>query len=323
MRQDRFTSYRGTVLGLAIGDALGAPVEFLSLAEIRERFGSDGIVDLSPWNDFPAGSFTDDTQMSVATAKGLLQAHARSSTLDTGIVRGAVHNQYVAWLRSQEDPKERRAPGRTCTSALRSGHAGSMTQPLNYSKGCGGVMRVAPIGLALRGERAFEVGAECAALTHGHPSGYLSAGFLAELIAHLADGTPLEEGVAVALETLCRWDRHEETRDALDNAIELARARRPVIGAMDELGRGFVGDEAVAIALFCALRFPDDWRAATIAAVNHSGDSDSTGSICGAIAGAALGAKAIPEGWLTVIEARPELERLARDLYHTFGAAAD
>ena len=69
------SKYKGCLLGLAIGDALGAPVEFLRLQEIKKRYGKDGIADFHGWRGFKPGSYTDDTQMSLATAVGCLRAY--------------------------------------------------------------------------------------------------------------------------------------------------------------------------------------------------------------------------------------------------------
>ncbi|MBS4024330.1 MAG: ADP-ribosylglycohydrolase family protein [Clostridia bacterium] len=105
-----------------------------------------------------------------------------------------VHQAYLRWLQTQNYHHEkqnehtsggwligikelytRRAPGNTCLAALSSGIMGTIDKPINDSKGCGGVMRVAPVGLFCRKDEAFRIASECAALTHGHPSGYLSA----------------------------------------------------------------------------------------------------------------------------------------------------
>ncbi len=317
--RDRLQSrFRGTILGLAVGDALGAPVEFLQRTEIVERYGPTGMADLAGWRGFPAGCYTDDTQMSLATARGLIRARHRWKEHGSWDLEAVVHRRYLAWRETQHEPNERRAPGRTCLSALDSGQVGTIERPINYSRGCGGVMRTAPVGLALQLDDPFEAGAECAALTHGHPSGYLPAGFLSELIARLVRGCQLKSAVRATRHSLRRYDSHAETLRSVDRALQLAQSSIPVPDAIEQLGQGWVGEEALAIALFSALRHPNDWAAATLAAVNHSGDSDSTGSICGAILGAALGAEAIPLRWIEQLENRALLEQTASDMYAAF-----
>ncbi|NIS63715.1 MAG: hypothetical protein GTO05_00950, partial [Gemmatimonadales bacterium] len=197
--------YRGCLLGLAVGDALGAPVEFLTDTAIRDRYGRDGITDLVPWDPHAAGSYTDDTQMSLATAHGLLAAfrrHARDGSADPV---SSVHAAYGAWLETQADPRQCRAPGQTCMAALASGRRGTIDQPLNNSKGCGGVMRMAPVGLAFPTDLAFRYGAEFAAITHGHPSGYLTGGYIAELVARLVEGEDLGTAVTAVVESLAAY----------------------------------------------------------------------------------------------------------------------
>jgi ADP-ribosylglycohydrolase len=191
--------YRGCLYGLAIGDALGAPVEFLSLDQIKKQYGEKGVADLYEWGGFRAGSYTDDTQMSLATAVGCIRGCQRWR--DRGICNPAsvVHRRYLAWLETQKDIAQRRAPGNTCLSALQSGKMGTIEKRINDSKGCGGVMRTAPVGLAFPPDRAFRNGADCAAITHGHPSGYLPAGFLSEVIASIIAGKTLTLAISHAI----------------------------------------------------------------------------------------------------------------------------
>ncbi len=301
------------MFGLAVGDALGAPVEFMTLDQIKSRFGPRGLTQ-------PAGSlqYTDDTQMSLATAVGCLQAWVRYSNKAICHPPSIIYPHYIDWLKTQDDPKQRRAPGNTCLAALRSGKMGTIKEPINNSKGCGGVMRTAPVGLALLpGDEhgAFHIGAETAALTHGHPSGYLTAGFLAEMIALLVRGSTLEEALDASTTRLVRYDGHAETLAKVEQAKRLAASAQDVEHSIAELGAGWVGEEALAIAIYCALKFPDDWAQGVLAAVNHSGDSDSTGSICGAILGTRLGLRAIPGEWVRDVENAAYIMKVADDLY--------
>ncbi|HET9496478.1 MAG TPA: ADP-ribosylglycohydrolase family protein [Chloroflexia bacterium] len=308
--------YRGCLLGLAVGDALGAPIEFMSIEQIKSTYGPDGLTG-------PAGKleYTDDTQMSLATAVGCLQAYAQQLEQGFADPVAVVYDRYLDWLKSQDHPAQRRAPGNTCLSALASGKQGRIAGPINNSKGCGGVMRTAPVGMAFepgpRGE-AFRRGAEFAAITHGHPSGYLTAGFLAEMIAHVVRGRDLRQAIDLSTRVLIGYDGHEETLGKIVQARELAAGSTGVEQAIAELGGGWVGEEALAIGLYCALKYPGDWRKAVLAAVNHSGDSDSTGCICGAILGASLGLNAIPGEWVRGIENGAGIMRIADDMYRAF-----
>jgi ADP-ribosylglycohydrolase len=273
--------------------------------------------------------------MTLFTAEGLILA-ARDPAFSgrSGTVR-SVHRAYLRWLRTQDEHSahptferteegwllgvealhSRRGPGNTCLSALRAPRMGSTAQPLNNSKGCGGVMRIAPVGLAGAIGEPFAVGCEIAAITHGHPSGFLAAGFQALAIREAAAGTPLRTACQEALEELRRHPSHQECAAAVERAISLSSAKRGAASPQDveSLGEGWVAEEALAIGIFCALAAPD-LESALRLAVNHGGDSDSTGAIAGNLLGASLGEAAIPPRWLAALELREEILRLAEKL---------
>jgi len=321
---------RGCLLGLAVGDAFGAPVEFWRRDEIVERFPPDGITTLEPWHGLPAGTFTDDTQMSIATALGVLDWRAAggrpdaASAADVAALTDAIWDRYLEWYQSHD--WEGRAPGDTCMSALAGGRPGRTDDPArNGSKGCGGVMRVAPLGLIGLGDRAFDAAARAAALTHGHVTSDLSSGFLALLVDRLVAGLGLAEAAGVARERLVAQPGCEETLAAVDAAVASARSDEGPYAAIgrigshgverpDGRGKGWVAEEALGIGLFCALRFGHDYPAAVRAAATITGDSDSTASIAGAILGARFGLEVVPADWAAQAERRDELLALADEL---------
>lgn len=320
----------GCLLGGAVGDALGAPVQFMSLSEIRARYGPDGIRDYAPAYG-RRGAITDDTQMTLFTAEGLLRAVQRHR--DRGICNPVmvVRHAYLRWLGTQGetilDPElgdcrggwlwevaelhQRRAPGDTCLSALRQERFGTVEHPVNDSKGCDGVMRVAPVGLIAL--EPFSLGCEVAAITHGHPTGYLAAGFLAQMIAGIAHGKDLREAITASREALLRWPHHEECLAAVGAALRQADNVEASPETVEQLGQGWVAEEALAIALFCGLK-ARDFTHGVLLAVNHSGDSDSTGAITGNLLGALWGRSAIPESLLRDLELRDVIEQLSDDL---------
>lgn len=310
--------YQGCLLGLAIGDALGAPVEFLRLQEIKKRYGKDGITDFHEWRGFKPGSYTDDTQMSLATAVGCIRAYQRWR--ERGICHPAsvVYRRYLDWLESQNDPDQRRGPGNTCLSALQSGKMGTIEEKINDSKGCGGVMRTAPVGLAFPSDRAFQEGAEYAAITHGHPSGYLTAGFLSGMISYIIEGKTLAEAIDLCIEQLIKYDGHSETLEKIELVQKLSVSQKSIEESIQTIGEGWVGEEALAISVYCSLEFSDNWRRGTLAAVNHSGDSDSTGSITGAILGTLLGVELIPRHWARDVEESGRIKKIANDMFEFF-----
>lgn len=310
--------YQGCLIGLAVGDALGAPVEFLSLQKIKEKYGSEGIVDLDRWGNFVPGTYTDDTQMSLATAIGLIKANQSTLKNEPNDDINFVYRHYMEWFETQKDPQQRRGPGHTCLSALGSGEMGTPERKFNNSKGCGGVMRTAPAGLAFPPGVAFLKGCKFAAITHGHPSGYLPAGFLAEMIAWILAGKNLDESIESSLSELVKYRGHTETVQKVNLARTLARSSVTVEEAVRQIGEGWVGEEALAVAVYCSLKLPKNWEKAVLAAVNHSGDSDSTASITGAILGALLGIQGVPDRWVRSLENSGMILSIANDLYRVF-----
>ncbi|HEY3463561.1 MAG TPA: ADP-ribosylglycohydrolase family protein [Amycolatopsis sp.] len=346
---DMRSRLRGSLLAGAIGDALGAKTEFDSIDRIREIAGPDGITDFIPAYG-GVGRITDDTQMTLFTLEALIRAHAQQRRTGSADVVHSLqlayqrwlHTQGVAWDRARgpqstvEAPDgwlithqelfSRRAPGLTCFGELeaygRSGVRGTIERPVNNSKGCGGVMRAAPIALWSDDlAEVFRLGAESAALTHGHPSGYLSSGCFAVVVHELLHGKPLLEAVATARAELVKHPGHEEQSDALDAALALARHGPPTPEKLESLGQGNVGETALSMSVYVALATTDA-DSALLAAVNHSGDSDSTGSVCGNLVGAMYGEEALRGGWLDQLELRDVIVGLADDALTEFGPDA-
>ena len=339
---------KGGLFGGAVGDALGYPVEFMSWREIQGNFGLRGIQKYEMNKRTGTAVISDDTQMSLFTANGILigETHGHLKGIQ-GAISNYVHFAYKEWLKTQEwgsDPRQQhhcwryeipalhcdRAPGTTCMSALRTGKMGSTDAPLNHSKGCGGVMRVAPLALHYEpksdaDQRHLDMdGAEIAAITHGHPLGYLPAAILTHIISIgvYRDGEKnLRDAVDEAWGTV-RYLFQEKVSaqdlDFMEKLIRKAEALSEEPGTDEEhiraIGGGWTGDEALAISIYCSLRYPDDFSKAVIAAVNHSGDSDSTGAVTGNILGAWLGYDNIEEKWKTDLEMPDVLNEMAEDL---------
>lgn len=327
----------GCLLGGAVGDAFGYAVEFHALDAIRREHGEQGL--RTPVFN-PEGRLTvsDDTQMTLFTLEGLLRCG--DAIADEEEVREALGESYLDWLGTQGDGRPRREPrgdlatafpelrhprdpGSTCLSALRSAPPfGGVDAAVNDRKGCGGVMRVAPVGLfvdALSPQEAFDRGAVAAAITHGHPTGYLAAGAMAAIVRLLCDGADLPLAAAEAARLLRNRSDHGETLAALESALRLAaEGERPPLDAVRALGEGWVAEEALAVGLYAALRaetYPDAVRIAA----NHDGDSDSTASIAGQLWGAWKGLEGIPHDWIVALDAlRPTLHLARR-----FAAASE
>lgn len=322
---------KGCLMGGALGDALGYEVEFLPWSMIQAEYGEKGIQQLVRHDGW--ARFSDDTQMTLFTCEGIaLGLQRRAMTLEA-----SVYQSYLCWLQTQYPSRRKsmwaehsqllkipqlhaaRAPGNTCLSALESGEMGTVDESINHSKGCGGVMRAAPMGFLPFGSTALENGAACAAITHGHPGGWAPAGMLADLVQRCLYGNPepLETKITASLQAV----REKWTFPAVENfaqmvakAIELSRTDQPEPEAIHSIGGGWVGDECMAIAVYSCLKHPDDVKAALICAVNHSGDSDSTGSVAGNILGAYHGYDRLPKDWISQLECTDVIAQQAQNI---------
>jgi ADP-ribosyl-[dinitrogen reductase] hydrolase len=332
---------RGCLLGGAVGDALGYPIEFEhSSAAIISAHGR-----AAP-STIAAGAgpalVSDDTQMTLFVAEGVIRGIQRGR--DRGIssmecvIRHALIRWYITqvpvapegidswpgWLVGDRRLHARRAPGIACLSSLQSqistGTIPTIKTPPNDSKGCGAVMRSAPIGLAA-GSRdlAFSVGRDAGVITHGHPSGYLSAACLASLVFDVSRGMRLDDALDHACVALEAEVGHEEMWRAIGAARALAKRGKPSPQAVESLGGGWTGEEALAIGLLCALTAegssPEGVADALWRSVAHGGDSDSTGSIAGNLLGAMYGVENLPPAWVQAVELQDIIERLSDDLY--------
>ena len=339
-REKSLDRIRGCLIGGAAGDALGYKVEFVSYDEIIKAYGPSGITSYAIDPSSGKALFSDDTQMSLFTADGLLCAQTRVALqkisspsryyvylayldwLETQ--RGDAHGERISWLLDVKELWSCRAPGATCLDALSSGEQGSTERRINHSKGCGGVMRVAPVGIALRDmdDRSADIeGAEIAALTHSHSLGFMPAAFLTHVIKNIVSSQEkpvLREVVRDAREMIRSIFSERKHLGAfielIDRAVALSCNQDKDEDNISRIGAGWCGDEALAIAIYCALRHSDDFSSAIIAAVNHSGDSDSTGSITGNIVGALLGYDAIDEKWKKDLELKDTILEIADDL---------
>lgn len=291
---------KGMLYGLAIGDALGRVTEFTSLHSIKSTYGLDAITDLPE----PA-LFTDDTQMSVAIAEALV----RSGERDLETIMLAVRDEFVKWLHS---PENTRAPGRTCLTGVANMEKGIHWSKSGVadSKGCGSAMRAAPIGYLYQHdpEKLREVAHATGICTHGHPAADAACIGAAYLVKLALDGIPPEDMIPKLLtftEGISgEWD---ETVSKVEQCLGWEDEEQ----ALSFLGEGWVGEEAVALALYCFMKYPDSYEKVVIRGANTNGDSDSIACIGGSISGAYLDVEAIPADWINRIEKSRYLGDLA------------
>lgn len=335
--------FEGCLLGGAAGDALGYAVEFRSADEIKKKYGEAGITRYE-LKDGKA-LISDGTQMTMFTANGILFGATREKI--NGImapISHYIHKAYKDWFRTQmpgiltdndivswiyylKALRAKRAPGSTCLYALSSGVMGALEHPINTSKGCGGMVRVAPIGLYFDKEeygteRIDLMGAKAAAITHGHPLGFVSASAFVHIINNAAyTDENLYNIVYDCIDTLegtrQTYPETGELIELIERAVKLAGREMDDTEAIRRLCRngGLCGEETLAVGVYCSLKYQNSFEKAIVAAVNHSGDSNSTGAVTGNIMGAYLGIDAIPSYYIDDLELRIELEELANDLF--------
>ncbi|ATL26684.1 ADP-ribosylglycohydrolase family protein [Streptomyces formicae] len=326
----------GSLLGLALGDALGFPTEFNDVPSILATCG--------PWREMELPKralITDDTQMTLALARGLRTAMDRGALGPKRLER-PLREEFVDWYQS---PENNRAPGNTCLRAcylLKDGRPWAEASQ-THSKGCGANMRVAPIGLVpgLSDEQRAGAAQLQSALTHGHPTALAASDLTAHAVRLLAEGVE-PTGLVGLLRSYAYENRetyHERwlgdlwTRgDAATPGAFVAQGWDECLGALERLrdalrapspetdpclatGEGWIAEEALATGLLCFLMFVDEPVAAVRRAACTSGDSDSIACLAGAFAGAHLGADAWPAAWTARIEHGDEL--------HAFGELWD
>ena len=339
----RFT---GCLIGGAIGDALGYPIEFMSYEQILDSYGVNGM-DKPLLNENKLVEISDDTQMTLFTAEGLLWANLVRKKRGHSDIASRCFYSYQRWLHTQDYPLadkdydwilreerlefespllkteelfQRRNPSVTCLESLmnaKNQDFGRMDLPINKSKGSGGVMRIAPVGLAFykTPKKAFQIGCSVATITHTHPTAYYAAGTLSAIISYILCGSSIKEAAEKSLMILSCCPGSEETKDAINEVLTKDVKQKEAIYS---LGEGFVAEEALAMGLFSALCFEEDYESAIVMAVNHNGNSPTVGSICGNILGAKLGIDGIKDDWIQVLEHKNLVIEMAYQLFQSY-----
>lgn len=358
-RNKQLDKIRGSLVGGAVGDALGYPVEFInSYMGIQKRYGENGItrLDTTQWwlpDEENSGKawISDDTQMTLFTACGLLNAKAQGTAPKYAICEAYFEWYYTqigkrsgrhkdCWIGDVPELNNRRAPGQTCITALLDILRGK--DPYNNSKGCGGIMRTAPVALygavwrdtpegePLEGRISSikdvdMLAADAAEITHQHPLGWLSSALEAHVIYRILqkDSPAVDDFKAYLSEgydTLLSLYPNEgaslsQLRALTDKALGLVDSPASDVDNIEAIGEGWVAEETLAIAVYCAVKYFDNFEKAIVASVNHKGDSDSTGAVTGNILGAVVGYDAIPEFFKTDLELHDVILHVADDLW--------
>ncbi|MDO5521978.1 MAG: ADP-ribosylglycohydrolase family protein [bacterium] len=323
----------GCLMGGAIGDALGLPIRYDSFDQIVATYGVNGLNTLV-LNENGVAEISAVTQMTLFTCEGVIWADIIKKRIGYSDIVSRCFYSYERWLHTQEYPladeryywilqdermdlgspllktKElyhRRGPSNTCLQALlqaKNQEFGRIEQPINQSKGCGGLMRTAPIGLSFSKspKKAFEAGCKVAAITNTHPTGYYTAGALSAIISYLVNGVSIQKAAKETLAILKYCSASEETIDAIKAALKSAGEEPKSSARKKELGEGFVADEALAIALYSAISYEEEYEEAIKFSINHNGNSNVTGALCGTLIGTKVGIHRINKEWQTQIE---------------------
>lgn len=336
----------GCLLGGAIGDAFGAPIKFMNYDKIIATYGEGGLKQLVVQEDTGKAMITDDTQLTLFTAEGLLRSITRChqknlerTKRDTTIV---VFRSYLRWLYTQglttpnwskeaydgwlikvKNLYHYREPGVTCLTALGKGIMGTIAKPTNSSKRCGTVIRVAPVGLVEDEDTVFDVGCSTGAITHGHATAYLASGALATMIYYIIEGLEIKDAALHALQKLETHEGHEEVSDSIKLALQFAEEGEATLEKLQAFGDGFMANDAVGMGLYAALTHTEHFKEAIMFAMNQSGNSNSAAAIAGNLVGAYLGKDGIDEELISGIELSKEIEQVGKDLCKRFEASED
>jgi ADP-ribosyl-[dinitrogen reductase] hydrolase len=284
--------YAGVMLGLACGDALGGPVEFLSRHDIASRY-PDGVREFvgGGWLSLAPGEVTDDTQQTLILADALTEAGLEIDRFAAGL---------LAWFQSK--PKDIGTTTRIALRALAAGMPPLTTGETALSErgvegaaSNGAVMRCAPVALRFRRapEALVRASLDSALVTHAEDRAAWATVAVNQAIVHLVNGGSIARVAEAAVTGVANGDVRE--------AVLVAAG----LHASEVRAGGFVLETISAS--FWALQNAKTARAAIEAAVALGEDADSTGAVIGALAGAAFGASALPVTWRDGVQFRERL----------------
>ncbi len=291
-------------LGLACGDAYGRTLEFLRGHAVRTRPVSMSSADCR---------WTDDTHMALYLADAVLQTRGAFDADRFGAAWGA---NVVRWLHDPLTPST--APGNTCLAGARAfeRHGDWRRSGVPTSKGCGAVMRIAPLPMAFSDETLTEAARISAVLTHGHPDAVASAEALCWLLREVLEGAALDAACVGRIAARSRAAGHPAVvADALDAAIAFASTDAAWLdeASIPDGDGGWMAPSCMGLAVAACLRWSDP---ATVIdrAARFDGDSDSVAAVAGMLAGAAH-PDALPEAWVAALPERRRIERLVDALH--------
>lgn len=335
---------KGSLLAGALGDSLGYSIENYTFDDIKKEFGKKGII-LPKIQKNGKSFISDDTQMTLYTAEALINNGNEKN------IKDKIYNYYLDWLGTQldilmpealfekpniskliqlEGMNNVREPGMTCIYSLLRGIKGSINLPINDSKGSGGIMRNAPIGIYYGSrkdksiEEISELSAEISALTHGHELGYIPSYCETNIIVRIMRNSQNEKLRSIIEKSIVETEYRFRKFKYIDYFIKTVQKALDIIDSSKEkrsdneniksIGQGWVAEETLSIAIYSSLKYENSIKEALISSVNHDGDSDSTGAVTGNIIGAYLGYDYVPNEWLKNLELKDTIEGVAKQL---------
>ena len=297
---DRKARFTGTLLGLAVGDCLGAPYEF-DTADTVAKKAPNGPTEITGGGKFgwKPGEPTDDTQLALLLLESIVEAGGKLDVNDHAL-------RLIRWLNSK--PKDVGETTRLAIENLRGGEPPAQSGALAWedqgrnAAGNGSVMYCAPV--ALLDVRAQDMLAEDAArvsrITHYDPRCVASCVAVTTAIAGLIRGeSDAVERAALAAQSLS---------DDVRVAVERASSRPPEALTVDGADRGYC--VLTTELAFSALAHAQDFESGLVRVVSRGGDTDTNAAVAGALLGAKFGRGAIPERWTKVVQAAPKLVSL-------------
>jgi ADP-ribosylglycohydrolase len=296
---------RGYLFGTACADALGRSVEHLSLEQIKEKYGETGILELQP-----DSSWTDDTQLMLVLSRGLL----RGAELEIPGLMDKIAEELVLWM---EEP-DMGAGATTRRAALNLKEGIPWSKSGINSKTCGSLMRVGILGFVYQNdpEKLVKVAKISGRITHSHPvaeAASIAGAYAVKLALDSVEPGEMFEPLLKVTQGIS-----PKFSQALKNSYNTAYSDIGDEEGLKRCGQGWYAEETFALAYFCILRYPNDYKKAIQTAVNITGDSDSVASVAGGILGARLGIEAIPISWIEALKENEKIDEVIRPLLNKY-----
>ena len=336
-------AYRGCLLGMAVGDAMGYTVDSRSWQEIQEDYGPNGLLGYDLCNGY--AEITSYTQLAAFTCNGLLLGLTRGQMKGTmaPFIKyvGLSSREWAAsqrpwgrpeqtfcWQLQQPELCRRHCMDTRMLDTLSHRHLGTPEEPRNSYNTPSGLTAAIGVGLFFHPDRMAQeeidrLGAESVAITHGSPEAFLSGAFLSHVISRMVKNPQMDLKLLVNEAMDALWNQfgsqYPQTND-ICNLLKMA------VGLSEGLHHNHVeimeqlhcetAPQVLAGVLYACLVSGDDFDSAMIIGVNHSGRSAAVGAIVGAILGIRLGAKTLPGFYIECLQPAEVLVELADDLYH-------